>query len=75
MFTLLFLPVIYFITRLFQKRMLIAQITNRILVGKVNNHIAESLNNVLMIKAGSKEEYMEQNITGYLRENFQTLES
>jgi ATP-binding cassette subfamily B protein len=55
--------------------MLIAQITNRILVGKVNNHIAESLNNVLMIKAGSKEEYMEQNITGYLRENFQTLES
>lgn len=74
LFTLLFLPVIYFITRLFQKRMLIAQIKNRVLVGKVNNHIAESLNNVLMIKAGNKEEYMEQNYTGYLRENFQTLE-
>ncbi|MBP1760751.1 MAG: transporter permease [Firmicutes bacterium] len=74
MVTLLFLPIIYAITRLFQIRMLKAQIINRILVGKVNNHIAESLNNVLMIKSFSKEQYMEQNFTGYLRENFQTLE-
>ena len=72
--TLLFLPVIYGITRLFQKRMLQAQIKNRILVGQVNNHISESLKNVLMIKSYSKEEYMEQNYTSYLTENFQTLE-
>ena len=72
--TLLFLPVIYAITRLFQKRMLQAQIQNRILVGQINNHISESLNNVLMIKSFSKEKYMEQNYTGYLLENFQTLE-
>jgi ATP-binding cassette subfamily B protein len=72
--TLLFLPIIYAITRLFQIRMLKAQIINRILVGKVNNHIAESLGNVLMIKSFSKEQYMEQNFTGYLRENFQTVE-
>lgn len=74
LFTLSFLPVIYLITRLFQKRMLAAQIKNRILVGKVNNHIAESLNNILMIKAGSKEKFMEQNYSGYLQENFQTLD-
>ena len=37
------LPPIYFITRAFQKRMLVAQIRNRILTAKVNNHIAESL--------------------------------
>jgi ATP-binding cassette subfamily B protein len=74
LFTLLFLPIIYLITRLFQRRMLKAQVQNRILVGKVNNHIAESLNNMLMIKAGSKEKFMEQNYTGYLQNNFQTLE-
>ena len=38
-YTLLLLPIIYMITRAFQKRMLKAQIENRILVGKVNNHI------------------------------------
>lgn len=72
--TLLFLPVIYGITRLFQKRMLQAQIRNRILVGQVNNHISESLKNMLMIKSYSKEEYMEQNYIHYLLANFQTLE-
>lgn len=41
--TLLLLPFIYGITRLFQKRMLTAQVENRILVGRVNNHISESL--------------------------------
>jgi ATP-binding cassette subfamily B multidrug efflux pump len=72
--TLIFLPVIYGITRLFQKRMLQAQIKNRILVGQVNNHISESLKNMLMIKSYSKEKYMEQNYTDYLLANFQTLE-
>ncbi len=74
MITLLFLPVIYGITRLFQKRMLQAQIENRILVGQVNNHISESLKNILMIKSYSKEKYMEQNYIHYLRENFKTSE-
>jgi ATP-binding cassette subfamily B protein len=41
--TLILLPIIYAITRLFQRRMLGAQIKNRILVAKVNNHISESL--------------------------------
>ncbi len=74
LFTLLFLPVIYLITRLFQQRMLAAQMKNRMLVGRLNHHIAESLHNVLMIKAGSKEKYMEQNYSQYLQENYQTLD-
>jgi len=61
--TLLLLPIIYTITRLFQKRMLKAQIENRILVGRVNNHISESLKNVQMIKSYSKENYMEKTYT------------
>ena len=56
--TLILLPIIYGITRSFQKKMLKAQIENRILVGKVNNHISESLKNIQMIKVYSKEDYM-----------------
>ncbi|MFL0269723.1 ABC transporter ATP-binding protein [Candidatus Clostridium radicumherbarum] len=72
--TLLLLPAIYGITRLFQKRMLKAQIENRILTGKVNNHISESLKNVQMIKAYSKEMYMENNYKNYLLDNYKTVE-
>ncbi|MGB4661774.1 MAG: ABC transporter ATP-binding protein, partial [Mobilitalea sp.] len=72
--TLVLLPIIYGITRLFQKKMLRAQIENRILVGKVNNHISESLKNVLMIKSYSKESYMEKNYTKYLLDNYKTIE-
>lgn len=72
--TLILLPIIYSITRLFQKRMLKAQIENRILVGKVNNHISESLKNIQMIKAYSKENYMEKNYIEYLMKNYKTVE-
>ncbi|MDF2700060.1 MAG: transporter permease [Haloplasmataceae bacterium] len=72
--TLIFLPIIYLITRLFQKKMLIAQIKNRIIVGNVNNHIAESIKNAKMIKSYSKEDYMEKNYKEYLIQNFKTIE-
>ncbi len=72
--TLLLLPFIYFVTRQFQKRMLKAQIDNRRLVGSVNNHIAESIKNVRMIKSFSKEQYMEENYKSVLLDNFQTIE-
>ena len=72
--TLLLLPVIYLITRLFQKRMLKAQIENRILIGRVNNHISESLKNIQMIKSFSKESYMEENYKKYLLDNYKTVE-
>lgn len=72
--TILLLPLIYGITRLFQRKMLKAQIQNRILVGKVNNHISESLKNILMIKSFSKENYMEKKYANYLLDNFKTVE-
>lgn len=71
---LILLPIIYGITRLFQKRMLKAHIENRILVGRVNNHISESLKNVQMIKSYSKENYMEKNYTKQLFDNYKTIE-
>lgn len=72
--TIILLPIIYAITRLFQKRMLKAQIENRILVGKVNNHISESLKNAQMIKVFSKENYMERKYTEHLLDNYKTVE-
>lgn len=72
--TLLLLPIIYTITRTFQKRMLKAEIENRLIVGKVNNHISESLKNMQMIKSYSKENYMEKNYTDYLLDNYKTVE-
>lgn len=74
MITLLLLPIIYVVNRLFQKKMLKAQIENRVLVGKVNNHISESLKNVQMIKAYSKENYMEKKYIKYLLSNYRTIE-
>ena len=72
--TLILLPIIYIIIRIFQKRMLEAQIKNRVLVGKVNNHISESLKNIQMIKSFSKESYMEENYKTYLMDNYKTME-
>ncbi|MGE5678317.1 MAG: ABC transporter ATP-binding protein, partial [Pseudomonadota bacterium] len=71
---LVLLPLIYGITRTFQKRMLTTQKKNRVIVGKVNNHIAESLKNVQMIKAFGKEGYMEDKYKNYLMENYNTIE-
>jgi len=71
---LFLLPIIYFITRLFQKRMLEAQIENLVLVGKVNNHISESVKNIRMIKSFSKESYMEKKYNKYLLDNYETVE-
>ena len=71
---LLLLPLIYLITRLFQKRMLKAQIENLVLVGKVNNHISESVKNIRMIKSFSKESYMEKNYNENLIDNYETVE-
>lgn len=68
------LPIIYFITRFFQKKMLKAQIENLISVSKVNNHISESVKNIRMIKSFSKENYMEENYNKYLVENYETIE-
>jgi ATP-binding cassette subfamily B protein len=68
------LPVIYFITRHFQKKMLAAQIENRKQLGEVNNHIAESFKNIFMIKSFSKESYMEEKYGLILENNYETLE-
>lgn len=68
------LPVIYGITRLFQSRMLTAQIQNRKCIATVNNHISESIKNIQMIHSFNKENYMEDKYRGYLNNTFQSIE-
>ena len=68
------LPVLFVLTRIFQKKMLSAQIRSRVIISWINNHIAESVKNVQMIKSFSKEAYMEQKYEGYLTENYRTVE-
>lgn len=68
------IPFIFIITRLFQKKMLKAQMENRILIAKVNNHIPESIKNIEMIKSFSKEKYMESKYKEFLQNSYESME-
>lgn len=70
---LFIIPVVYFLTREFQKKMLTAQRLYRVLTAKVNNHIPESINNIQMIKSFAKEEYMENKYVDYLDESYEAM--
>ena len=66
------LPVVFFITRFFKKRMYAAQIKNLEQLGRVNSHIAESVGAVFMVKLFCKERYMEDKYCRFLRANYET---
>ncbi len=70
----LIIPVVYFLTKTFQQRMLKAQRLYRILTAKVNNHIPESINNLQMIKSFAKEKYMEEKYVEYLDESYEAMD-
>ena len=57
---LMITPVLFGMTRLFQKRMLKAQIENRIAVGKTNQQIPETLKNIRTIRILHRENYMQK---------------
>lgn len=71
---LFIIPVVYFLTKTFQKRMLKAQRLYRVLTAKVNNHIPESINNIQMIRSFAKEEYMEGKYVNYLDESYEAMD-
>lgn len=51
-------PILFKMTRLFQKKMLLAQMENRIAVGKTNQQIPEVLRNIRTIQSLHQETYM-----------------
>lgn len=73
LFSLLLLPIVYGLTVFFRKRMLFSQTENLKEIGRVNNHIAETIKNNFMIRSFHKEEYMEENYKTTIKANFATL--
>ena len=51
-------PLLFWMTRQFQKRMLKAQMENRVAVGRTNQQIPETLNNMRTIRVLGQENYM-----------------
>lgn len=72
--TLIILPIVFIVVRIFQDRMLKAQMHNRVLTGKINNHISESLKNMKLVKSYNVEAFMEKRYRNFLLQNFKTIE-
>jgi len=67
-------PVIFGLTRYFQKRMLKVQIANREAIGKVNNHVPETIRNMRSIRTLSIQGYMEEKYDEYIEDSYAALE-
>lgn len=67
-------PLLFAMTRIFQKRMQAAQLKNRIAIEKVNNHVPETISNIRMIHSFYKEAYMEKKYDTYIEESYDAVE-
>ncbi|MEG1630730.1 MAG: ABC transporter ATP-binding protein [Hydrogenoanaerobacterium sp.] len=72
-FALCLLPLLYLLTAYFRKKMLTSQAANLQELSKVNNHISESVKNIIMIKCFHKESYMKAHYDSYLKDNYSTM--
>ena len=63
-------PLLFVMTRLFQKRILKAQLANRAAVGKVNNHVPETIRTIRMIRTLFRQKYMDQKYDDYIEESY-----
>ena len=67
-------PLLFAMTRRFQKRMLAAQLDNRTAIGKVNNHVPETIRNIRMIHVLHRERYMERRYDDYISESYRATD-
>ena len=67
---LVVLPFIYLFSRFMQKKMLSAQIENRIAVAKVTGFVPQTVRCIRMIHCFSAERYMQDNYDEYLDDSF-----
>lgn len=67
-------PLLLAMTHMFKKRMLRAQLDNRMAVGKVNQHIPETLRNIRMIQILHKEDYMQNRYDKAVQESYRAME-
>lgn len=71
---LLLLPLLFAFTRLVQKRMLAAQLANRVAVGKVTNHVPETIHCIRTIHALRKEQYMRNVYDRHIQDSYEATE-
>ena len=68
------LPLLFLLTRYFQKRMLQAQRDNRIAVGRTNELIPETVRNIRTIHTCQQENYLRQRYGRTIRASFDAME-
>lgn len=68
------LPLLFWLTRVIQKRMLAAQSDNRVAVGKTNQQIPETVNNQRTIRVLRIFGYREKKYHNYVRDGFNAME-
>lgn len=67
-------PLLFAFTRAVQKRMLAAQLANRAAVGKVTNHVPETIRCIRTIHALRKEGYMRRTYDRYIQDSYDAVE-
>lgn len=71
---LLITPLLYLLTRVFQKKMLLAQLKNRQAIARVNHHVPETITNIRMIHTFGKQDYMTGKYDQYIRSSYHAVE-
>lgn len=71
---LVLLPLLFLFTRMVQKRMLAAQLANRVAVGKVTNHVPETIQCIRTIHTLGKEQYMRGVYDRYIQDSYEAVE-
>lgn len=71
---LLVTPLLFGLTRVFQRRMLRAQLDNRAAVGRVANHVPETIRNLRTVHNLLRQKYMEIRYDGYIQESYRAME-
>ena len=69
----LLLPLLFVLTRHFQKGTLAAQRENRRAVGRVNSHVPETIRNIRTIHTLGKERYMEERYDSLITDSFRAI--
>ena len=67
-------PLLFWMTRAFQKRMLAAQMESRVAVGRTNQQIPETLKNIRTIRVFRRERYMQQRYGDAIEQGYRAQE-
>ena len=71
---LLVTPLLLWMTRTFQKRMLASQLQNRAAVSRVSHHVPETIHCIRMVHTLRKERYMAERYDSAIQDSYQAME-